>query len=160
MKFGPIIYDPTSEEAKKLVGKTVIAADSYTTIADTRNNDTVKLVEICEDEFNPFRIEVNGHRYGYNFIREFIEEPPKYRPYKDTTEMVEDYKERFTDTIMTGSVEMPLIWLKNDSGSSVLVTAFCHEYIKNMDLLERLDEVFKHYAYLDGSPVGKEVNDD
>lgn len=166
MKYGPIICDPTSEEAKRLIGKKVVASDYYTRISEISELmdwDPLapiegQLIEVSGTTIIPFRVKGSVSECAYTFIREVIEEPPQYRPYVDTTEMAEDFKKRFCSHTTIPQYAMPLIWLTPRGGGKHLVTDFsCSgELIKCMDGYESLDEVFDLYTYLDGSPVGKE----
>lgn len=163
MKYGPIICDPNSDEAKRLIGKKILGGYNYVdTIGGIGEVVTLDSMDSsCQSPFLGYSS--NGNPFTYVFIREVIEEPPQYRPYKDTNEMVEDYKERFADIIMTGSVEMPLIWLKASQGSKILITAFSgsEEHVSFSDGgYGRMDGIFRDYTYLDGSPVGKEDAND
>ena len=171
MKYGPIICDPKSDEAMDLIGKKVIGCNSYYALDKFDGNFTNSgfpnkpgfiirsgvLTNTFIDKYCPFILDEKTAT-SCTFIREVIEEPPQYRPYKDTEEMIEDFKKRFKDKIITSPVEMPLIWLTPSGGGKHLVTDFsCSgELIKCMDGYESLDVVFDLYTYLDGSPVGKE----
>lgn len=89
-----------------------------------------------------------------------VEEPKekKLRPYRDTDEMVEDFKERFN--VDVPPYAMPLIWIKTkDADKKYLIVRFasaltiCHNVEVYTPTLEDLAE---GYTYLDGSPCGIE----
>lgn len=165
MKYGPIICDPNSEEAKNLIGKKVVASDYYariSEISELMDFDPLapiegQLIEVSGTTIIPFRVKGSVSECAYTFIREVIDEAPQYRPYKDTEEMVEDFKERFEDKIFTSPIEIPTIWFMNKgSKHRFLVTGFLEEGVITFCYSIEWEELFENYTYLDGSPVGKE----
>lgn len=86
-----------------------------------------------------------------------VEKEPRYRPYKDTEEMIADYKERF----MVGKIPdfcMPLIWLTHKADMNpfrVLITSYEKQFVCFFDVVRPMEELFNYYTYLDGSPCGK-----
>ena len=82
MRYGKIICDPTSEEAKALLGKKVLASDCYVGLqkVDSKLCKEGILERIAEDNDCPFRFGIDLFQ-TYTFIREVIEEKPKYVPY-------------------------------------------------------------------------------
>ena len=85
-----------------------------------------------------------------------VREEPSYRPYRDTDELIEDWKTRF----MAGqwrSHAMPLIWvMSKDTCLRTLVTGYnLYSVIFNRTMVD-LRDLFDNYTYLDGSPCGKE----
>lgn len=104
-----------------------------------------------------FRFAVDGACFSlFYFIDE--QEEKKLRPYKDTDEMVEDFKKRFN--VCVQPYEMPLIWIKlKDTDKKYLVVRFassltiCH----NVEVYApTLEDLVEGYTYLDGSPCGIE----
>ena len=92
----------------------------------------------------------------FYFIEE--QEEKKLRPYRDSDEMVEDFKKRFN--VCVQPYEMPLIWIKiKDTDKKYLVVRFassltiCHNVEVYTPIFEDLVE---GYTYLDGSPCGIE----
>lgn len=78
----------------------------------------------------------------------------KYIPYKDYKEMVDDFCERFG--VKCSAHEMPLIWLKSKATDyMMLVTGFSG----GDEAIKKFTNYFKEYTYLDGSPVGKKVEE-
>ena len=80
---------------------------------------------------------------------------PKFRPYKNCDEMIEDFKQR---KHFEGFVYyVPMIWVKDENATS-LITDFGvkgdNERVclgaENYDM----EELFNDFKYLDGSPVG------
>ena len=75
----------------------------------------------------------------------------QYRPYKDTEEMIADYKERFNVSGIP-SFCMPLIWVKSGNICSLITNM-----ILCSDVHESMKELFETRTYLDGSPCGKKI---
>lgn len=73
----------------------------------------------------------------------------KYRPYKDTDEMIEDFKRRAE--IATNKMSLPWIWIKSKKdGYRFLLSVFGAVAVDGITFSDLLDE----YTYLDGSPCG------
>lgn len=82
----------------------------------------------------------------------------KYRPYKDTEEMLDDFCERFKAK-RTG-YEGPSIWIVSKcTGVKYLITAISEQYIWTMSSDDSMTGLFTAYTYKDGSPCGKEVEE-
>lgn len=112
---------------------------------------------------------IRGTDTGFRFVADngacfslfyFIEEQEekKLRPYRDSDEMIEDFKKRFN--VHVQPYEMPLIWIKiKDTDKKYLVVRFastltiCHNDEVYTPTFEYL---VKGYTYLDGSPCGIE----
>ena len=112
---------------------------------------------------------IKGTNTGFRFVADngtcfslfyFIEEQEekKFHPYRDSDEMVEDFKKRFN--VKVPPYEMPLIWIKmKDTDKKYLVVRFastltiCHNDEVYTPTFEYL---VKGYTYLDGSPCGIE----
>ena len=81
---------------------------------------------------------------------------PVYRPYKDTAEMIEDFKKRFNAKVPPYA--MPMIWvrIKGDSDFAMLITEFGYSSVWCSVIQEGipLKKLFEDYVYLDGSPCG------
>lgn len=166
MKYGPIICDPNSEEARKLIGKVVCVSDSFNELSMNMGGEIGLLFKIDDDPISttPFVIDMNGsnlfkNHESFTFIREVIEEPPKYRRYKDTNEMVSDYCERFG--VAKTDFAMPIIWvMPKHSTRKILIAVYYDEYVTLEWVADRaMNELLEGYTYLDGSPVGKEVKE-
>ncbi|MDO4800918.1 MAG: hypothetical protein Q4A15_02010 [Prevotellaceae bacterium] len=80
---------------------------------------------------------------------------PTYRPYKDTDEMIADYKERFKVDVPPYAI--PLIWIESE------ITRLITDYIKwdcyTGNTKWSMLELFEICTYLDGSPIGKLVEE-
>ena len=89
-----------------------------------------------------------------------VKKEPKYRPYKDTDEMIADWKERFGAKDCP-SHSMPLIWVRLKSGTNA--TYLVYGYLQNGVAIGVARPSFlvllEDYTYLDGSPCGKEVTE-
>lgn len=85
-----------------------------------------------------------------------------YRPYKDTEEMIADYKERFKANVPPYAV--PLIWVrsklsKHTKGELITIFEDNSIYFGLTEMPMSMNELLMNYVYLDGSPVGKEVEE-
>lgn len=86
------------------------------------------------------------------------EQEPKFRPYKDTGEMIEDFKARFK--VNVPPYAKPLIWLKSKDNNfhTILIQEYRATLVVGEFLLE-MKSLFDKYTYLDGSPCGKEIGE-
>ena len=82
-----------------------------------------------------------------------IKPEEKYRPYKDTDEMIEDFKRRFN--VQVPAYSMPEIWVR-DEGSKVRshVSVFYAYMVVIRDATLWLDALLENFTYLDGTPCG------
>lgn len=79
---------------------------------------------------------------------------PHYLPYKDTEEMIVDYRQRFK--VKSPPHAMPLIWVKHIvSGEIMFITVFGRDYVYSHNSVYGLNYLYKECTYLDGSCVGK-----
>ena len=79
-----------------------------------------------------------------------------YRPYRDTDELIEDWRTRFNKIFATNS--MPLIWVMSRMTSlRTLVTGYNQYSVVFNGTRVDFRDLFDNYTYLDGSPCGKEV---
>lgn len=117
-----------------------------------------KIVEIKEESYvSRFRLE-NKHDYCLFFL---VEEPKekRLRPYRDTDEMIEDFKSRYNSyggwIGKSNPMYIPLIWVKNGGGKKRLITNIDDDsvYLQKWVSLPEFAEI---YTYLDGSPCGIE----
>lgn len=83
----------------------------------------------------------------------------KYRPYKDTNEMIDDWKTRFNPKDWP-SYSMPLIWVRYKATNATSLV-YCYQFDCVAIGLIRLSlrELFYGNTYLDGSPCGKEITE-
>lgn len=76
-----------------------------------------------------------------------------YRPYKDTKEMIEDFKDRFG--VYCPSCGLPFIWIKSTLHNSWILANYIGShglFIDNTYL--DMKKLYSDYTYLDGSPIG------
>lgn len=93
----------------------------------------------------------------YQFAREIIEEESKYRPYRDTAELKADF---FKDCPDMGKRHRLAIWVVSDTGYELEICGFSsgeYVYIHNAGAYT-LEDLFKSFKYLDGSPCGIKEN--
>lgn len=92
--------------------------------------------------------------WDWNSYEYRIKPEDKYRPYKNTDEMIEDFKRRAE--IATHEMSLPWIWIKSKKdGCRFLISVFGAVAVDGILFSDLLDE----YTYLDGSPCGmKEDN--
>ncbi len=97
----------------------------------------------------------NRTRYALFYL---VEEPKeqKYRPYKDTDEMIADFLERYNNYSKTSNCHNPmynpLIWIKDKAiGVKELITQSFGDSANGRSM----EQLFKEFIYLDGSPCGK-----
>lgn len=90
-----------------------------------------------------------------NVILKRTEKEHQYRPYKDTEEMIADYKERFNVSNVPPFC-MPLIWVKYRDLCSLITGIMPKFVVIEGDEYESMEDLFEAYTYLDGSPCGKE----
>lgn len=88
-----------------------------------------------------------------NVIFKRIEKEPQYRPYKDTEEMIADFKERFSVSNIP-PFGMPLIWVKYMEVCSLITDIKPEMVVVNGDV-QSMTDLSVWYTYLDGSPCGK-----
>ena len=87
-----------------------------------------------------------------------VKKEPKYRPYKDTDEMIADWKERFKPKDWP-SYSMPLIWVIWDDTKSY-IDGFSRNEVSIRGYYRTMDGLFRAgCTYLNGSPCGKEVTE-
>ena len=92
-------------------------------------------------------------RWNWENIDYRIKPEPTYRPYKDTEEMIADFKKRFK--VEVPPYAMPMIWVRNKTFKDCrLITVFRDKVVMIIVSGEDMKELFKDYTYLDGSPCG------
>lgn len=148
MKYGEILDYRTKDKA--VVGKEYVFSDILYSIINSPQDCSVNILGIVkEDARFPFGI---GYNLGFQFAREIIEEEPKYRPYKDTDEMISDWKKRFVAKDWP-SHSMPLIWLMCGETRS-FVTDYLPDFVYTFSTGLTMQDIYEDYTYLDGSPCG------
>ena len=160
--YKDIIIDPISEEAKNAIGEGCYFGSNPKTVLDFANCNEKKFLRVLEcikpEEDNPFY----DYNYGFSCIIVKKEEPkPKYVPFESKEEFIEAFhyhdnaKYSETDDILMNYG----MWLKLNE-LYVLVTCISDEYIKTFESCYFWNELLENFEFLDGSPCGKEVEDE
>ena len=148
MKYGEILDIRTKDKA--VIGKKYVFFDSLFKIHNSPEGCFEGSLERIKGGDFPFVMK--GHD-SFQFIREVIEEGPKYRPYKDTDELKADF---FKDCPDMGKRYRPAIWVVTHTGSEIQIEGFydnCKEVLINGEYYS-MQELFDCFTYLDGSPCG------
>ena len=160
--YKDIIIDPTSEEAKNAVGEGCYFGSNPKTVLDFANCNEKKFLRVLEcikpEEDNPFY----DYNYGFPCIIVKKEEPkPKYVPFKSKEEFIDAF--HYHDNANYSETDDILLnygmWLKLNE-LYVLVTCISDEYIKTFESCYFWNELLENFEFLDGSPCGKEVEDE
>lgn len=148
-----------ADEAR--VGSKGYFSDSFGQLKEVVSNNSLthygELTAIHPD-YRPSRFERDT---APNWLLFYLVKEPgekKFRPYRDSDEVIEDFKKRFN--VKVPPYGMPLIWIKiKDTDKKYLVVRFastltiCHNDEFYTPTFENL---VKGYTYLDGSPCGIE----
>lgn len=100
-------------------------------------------------DIGKFNITENG-----NVIRKTEK---KYRPYKDTEEMLDDFCERFKAK-RTCFTEPP-IWVKSKTGIKYLINEITESHVWIASAVIGMNDLFKLFTYKNDSPCGKEIKE-
>ena len=177
--YKDIIIDPTSEEAKNAIGKKCYMYDSPTMLLKMANSDDdARTLESIDESDYPFNDKEFGSEWTCIIVKK--EEPkPEYIPFQDGREFFNSYL----------SVESRLekedyflsnhgIWLKAKNADDALfmvteiwsygvcvsgnmkTTEESEDFYLTITDATTWDELLKSYTFLDGSPCGKEVEDE
>ena len=157
-----LIIDPTSEEAKTCIGKRVYYSSNPASCLQYANDHDMECCKVLKginpDDIYPFVLKDNNIFCSCIILCE--EEPePKYVPFESPQEFISAYskasKEVMPDT--EAMLSKLGIWLKG-SEHYELVTYIYNKGITIDDVSINWKTLFDFYTFLDGSPVGKEVN--
>ena len=161
------VYTALNADEVKVGSKGYFADTLAGLCADVLNAHT-NLRELTDvyHETIPHRFRANDGDYNLFYL---VEEPKekKFRPYKDTYEMIEDFKIRYNSyggwNGKNNPMYSPLIWIKSKGAekNKYLITRFSDNdkvtmtfekivYSTNLRILS------DDYTYLDGSPCGIE----
>ena len=146
MKLGPVLTYKDVDEAKRLIGKKVVASDFYASICDDDTacdcvHDTLKAVhadKVCPFECITF--------YDTQFIREILDEA-KYEPYD------------FSDPAVRDSLRGK--WFRNKNRDERFVHGFLYPSDYDVWLLNDCyssKEFLELCVWLDGTPCGRRVD--
>ena len=158
--YKDIIIDPTSEEAKNAIGKKCYMYDSPTMLLKMANsNDGARTLESIDESDYPFNDKEFGSEWTCIIVKK--EEPkPEYIPFQDGREFFNSYL----------SVESRLekedyflsnhgIWLKDKTSKAYYMVTKIWDIGDDSDEIS-WKELLEYYTFLDGSPCGKEVEDE
>lgn len=155
MKFDKSrVYTALNADEVKIGSKGYFASFVIDLEIKMENDETPqKLVKVwSENETERFMNE-NFYSYSYFYL---LEEPKeeKWRPYKDTKEMINDFCIRFT--LGFANYELPRIWINSKASKDVkhCITSFSTNNVLFGNTSSCLVSLFENYTYLDGSPCG------
>lgn len=100
--------------------------------------------------------------WDWSYLDYRVKPESKYRPYKDTDEMIEDFLHRFQNISSHGNWYMPLIWLRLANTEDVrmwLITEYGDNFVVMANSSYAMCRLFQEFTYLDGSPCGKLVEE-
>ena len=123
---------------------------------------TIKEILKPDEEFRFLAKNLVGDYDSWNLFY-LVEEPKekKFRPYKDTDEMIEDFKKRYNSyggwSGKNNPMYNPLIWIKNKAikGKYLIVNYYENEIVI-LGEVHSMKAFFNRFTYLDGSPCGIE----
>lgn len=157
-----LIIDPTSEEAKTCIGKRVYYSSNPASCLQYANDHDMECCKVLKginpDVIYPFVLKDSN--IFCSCIILCLEEPePKYVSFESPQEFISAYnkasKEVMSDTeSMLLNSGMWLKWQDHYVGITYISKQGVNYGVEFLDWDELLDE----YTFLDGSPVGKEVN--
>ena len=165
--FENLIMNPETPGLESLIGKKVYSGTAPLDCLKRANKDYEVgiLREIRKDCLCPFLVEVpNGMIFNYVCIIPKKEEPKKYVPFENGQEFFNSYL----------SVESRLekedyflsnhgIWLMDcENGDYFLVTEIWGDgvVLGSNQTTTHWDDLLEDFIFLDGSPCGKEVEDE
>ncbi len=129
------------------------------------NEDILSFFEIKEilSNYYEYRFQPKGVCVTSYALFYLVEEPEekKFRPYRDTVEMIEDFKRRYNSyggwNGKDNPMYNPLIWIKDKfDGTIHLITDFGDDCVWNGESRYHLGELCRSSTYLDNSPCGIE----
>ncbi len=172
MKFDKTKVYTAVNAGEVKIGSKGYAADNLNTLKDVVGDENqLRIIAEIRNEKDQCRF---GAIYSsglacFNYFALFylVEEPQKeqYRPYENTDEVIEDFKNRFGTNVP--SYAEPLIWIKRkEDETKHLITNFDVNYTADDKALPCVasgtyfiyfDNLLKYYTYLDGSPCGIKI---
>lgn len=158
------VFTALNADELKMGDKVILADDISTlkTLVDREEN--IVIIDHIGDEDVACRFsyfwkendEEYAHALAYLVRRK---EEKKFRPYKDTDEMITDYKRRFN--VACPDYELPSIWLNYKFSATKNVPQIVEYgktrvYLSNLRECVYCNDLFAKYEYLDGTPCGME----
>lgn len=118
----------------------------------------VEVVDINKDNVpSRFCVQNDGYETWNLFYLVKEPEPKKPRPYRDTAEMLLDFRERFN--LIAHPDRLPFIWIKGcATDTCYLITCVADDSVTFVSgtvvHTALLQELFESFTYLDGSLIG------
>ena len=154
------VYTAVNADEVK-IGSKGYFADSIGLLKEAVKNERKanygKIESISDNEYDACRfIIIDDACYAFFYL---VEEPKekKPRPYRDTAEMLYDFKDRFD--LLSHDDRLPSIWIKNKiTGVCNMVIRIANDtatIVSNTDVVTfSMESLFESYTYLDGSVTG------
>lgn len=150
------VYTAVNANELKVGDKVILANDLDTLRKKVINDRSITCINRIASEEYEYRF-YGKNNAEFSILAYLVEraKEDEWRPYKDTDEMIADFRERFK--VSCSDYELPSIWVEHKiSRAKCLITDFCTTVISmsSDDIL--LSKLFDSYMYLDGSPCGVE----
>lgn len=150
----------TSLNADKVkIGSKGYYADTLNCLKDkVKNgyNGSIGTIDEIKDDLYKNRFNIKG---GNAYCLFYLLDDPRvygYHPYKNTDELIKDFKNLFYSTPQESSI--PLIWIKNKNNQKFLIMSFDTNGVSfaSGHIVHKisLSTLFKKYTYLDNTPCG------
>lgn len=165
MKFDKSkIYTVLSADEVKVGSKGYFGDSLHILREQVRNNKpTSTLLKVSHNE-EDFEIFCKDDGLGTPFVLFYLVAEPeeeKWRPYKDTNEMIRDFLNRYNsyndNCYPNNPMYNPLIWITyKECNTKTLIVFFLEKEVGFYELenYQTLETIFEDYTYLDGSPCG------
>lgn len=155
-----LIYNPTLEEAKNAIGKECYFGSTPIGCIKNANDDKNSSVlrEVRSNEFSPF-ITSNYGSYSCIIVKE--ETKKKFVPFENMDEFLNAYMRQDVTRLSPRDTTIFVrgFWLKHDS-EYIQIIVFSEKTILTSYDWENFESMFEKFTLLDGSPCGKEVEDE
>jgi hypothetical protein len=100
----------------------------------------------------------DGNHRDVNIYISVDESVSKYRPFKDTEELIDWWLDNYNSHKVDRTYEMPLIWVKRKDGEwSSLITDFTANTVMVNGYVKTMNVLFYDNIFLDGKPCGVEI---
>lgn len=159
--YKDIIIDPTSEEAKKCIGKMVYYNDSPNGCLRYANKDNeyhcgiLKYIDASIDR--PFIFGIGCASYGCIILKK-KEPKPEYIPFSNPDEFIDAYISNLDKRMDIGAIhklDKFGMWIKYKD-DYVLVTYIEQSGINSgTELASDWQDLYDNYTFLDGTPCAK-----
>ena len=164
--YEDIIMDPEDPRLEDAIGKECWLSDYPKEVLDyARNNlKEFRLKSIEKEENFPFVD--NNHEDNWAVVIIKKEEPKKYVPFETLDEFIESYKkveERINYSKAEDYIASCGMWLRfnNDDVICAVTEIWADGVFLGHDHMKiKWEELFNFYTFMDGSPCGKEVEDE